>query len=663
MSMLERSENSRVELLFPQYQRIGWTLQLASPPQSSPERRHPPMLANVGPPVYLRHDKQWNTSLLPFAIGAGIAWVLSFATLPLQSDIVYLALGLFIWAPAGALAIWRWAREIPSWKWAREHAFSRRWEWWALVLTAGLICGIAPFLGFLVIAVLLVTRALPGMSPPVIDPRWLTAKEAADKAYQEAMGAWDRRIAEFEAADGQRFADAKIWYPVEFRRPVELICFCGGYPSSWELLLTTLGGSLLGSGKRMAVLNLSRRSPAGGLAWLAGQKGLAVEKITLPGSDSITKLFASLDYPTLTNILTDTLHGRAPETDDARWARQEDRAILRDVSDKLDPSCPVTIGRLRSALRVVIAEEDPPGADSSGLTRAEFDDLRRLYRETIRAHGGVLERIARLERLVRELVILDPAPEPSSSAAGYDRDAMLQILEVTGGLDQLDSELAGEAIFNMVSQSIRRSALRLDALVITGADRLHRHALESLHSDAAHTGTGIILLFEHLRDAAVELLGSGGAVAGFMALGNAREAAEAVTFIGQGHVWRESQVTRTVSDSLTQSAGTGTQTSQSTGSHKTYTGQSFFPVTGQTYTQTFTDSENTGTSYGRSDSTGITMQQVKDVLVEPSVLQGLPATAMIFVEILPEGRRRVTNVDFDPRIADSPKTSPQPLPT
>jgi hypothetical protein len=196
---------------------------------------------------------------------------------------------------------------------------------------------------------------------------------------------------------------------------------------------------------------------------------------------------------------------------------------------------------------------------------------------------------------------------------------------------------------------VRRSHIRPDVLVVTRVDQQSRVAVESLHRACADQGVKLVLLFERLRQTALDLLGAGGAVAGFMRLGNAQDAEAAVRFIGQGHIWRESQVSRNVSDSLTHT--TGTNVSATTGWVSSHMSSSHG-------SQTTGESEST--AYGHTEGVGITMQQIKENVIEPHVVQGLPTTGMIFVEILPGGGRRALNVDFHPRLALLPETSSVP---
>jgi hypothetical protein len=265
----------------------------------------------------------------------------------------------------------------------------------------------------------------------------------------------------------------------------------------------------------------------------------------------------------------------------------------------------------------------------------------------------VIERATRLEGQLADLTILDPTGPATADDVDGATSPGLRLIEVAGSpglLPDLDFDIAAEALFQLVLQSVRRSHIRPDVLVVTRVDQQARPAVESLHQACAEHGIKLVLLFERLRQTALDLLGSGGAVAGFMRLGNVQDAEAAVKFIGQDHIWRESQVSRNVSDSLTHSTGTNfsatTGWARSLGQWSSHGGE------------TAGESESTG--YGRTEGVGVTVQEVKENVIEPYVVQGLPTTGMIFVEIVPGGGRRTFNVDFHPRLALLPETSPVP---
>jgi hypothetical protein len=160
----------------------------------------------------------------------------------------------------------------------------------------------------------------------------------------------------------------------------------------------------------------------------------------------------------------------------------------------------------------------------------------------------------------------------------------------------------------------------------------------------------VILFFEHLREEAIDLAGSGGAAAAFFALPNHREAAEATAFIGSDYRWVESQRTRSVSETLTRQDG-----------RETSTARSFTRSIGGS---SVGDTETTGVSFseslGKGSEFSTSEQRVNEALVEPQVLQGLPKSGLMYVEMGDGGRRRVASVDVNPVLALAPRVSEQP---
>ncbi len=65
-------------------------------------------------------------------------------------------------------------------------------------------------------------------------------------------------------------------------------------------------------------------------------------------------------------------------------------------------------------------------------------------------------------------------------------------------------------------------------------------------------------------------------------------------------------------------------------------------------------------AFGQGREYAVAEQRVREAVIEPEVLMGLPVTGMIYVEVLPGGRRVATNLDCHPQIALSPRTAGEP---
>src|SRR5262249_40019211 len=91
-------------------------------------------------------------------------------------------------------------------------------------------------------------------------------------------------------------------------------------------------------------------------------------------------------------------------------------------------------------------------------------------------------------------------------------------------------------------------------VIVAGADRLRHRHLERLSDACERAGVRLAYLFRHLRDEAELLLGSTTTTV-FMRLGNHREAERAANFIGRGHRFVLSRVTRGFGGGETDASG------------------------------------------------------------------------------------------------------------
>jgi hypothetical protein len=538
---------------------------------------------------------------------------------------------------AGVVAYW--AAVTRQRALAIDRTASKRHLIAAVVAVATLL---APYLT-LPIAALRAWITVLRLSARVPDPEDAARSKAE---YDEAVSQWHDRIASFEAAERDRFETADLWFPVEQARASHLTCVFGGLAASWDILLTTHGASLLGSGASVLILDLSARTTTRSLVHAANAHGVGSEALSFPSDAARVGLLTGLDWKSLVNLLIEAIHTTKADDDQSREARTEDRAVLLEVVECLNTRTPVSLGRLRTALRVVTGEH-AIGRRRKGdveLREDEYDQLADLYNDVEREHGGVMERVTRLGRLFGQLAFLD-GPSGGLATTATSRRRRIPALRVVGidkDAEELDSELLVDVLFQLFLRTARVGAAAGATLIVLGADRVRRVALERLSSYAEREGILAVLFFEHLRADALDVVGGGGAVAGFMALPNNREAKAATEFIGSSYKWVESQRTRSVSDSITETSGTE-ESRSSTGF-------------------VFTDTK--GTSYskalGKAVDYATATSRVREALVDPEELMGLAANAMLFVEVHPKGGRRIAHLDFNPVIAFAPRISDSP---
>jgi hypothetical protein len=587
--------------------RWGWELWPPPPAQLSPERNNPPRPEEVR---LITQAKAAGDKLPAIALVAAWLIVLSVdASLNFQGSVVS------VMGVLGAVIAF----------WAARKAYGNR----LLPITIFTVTGLLFAYISLLVEAFFVYRAPNSQQPVVMDPK---AVALADRDHSEVVEQWRQRIVAFEEAERQRIAAADLWYPVPVSPATRLVCAFGGSANSWAVALLTLGGSLLGSGKRVLVGNLSRRDSTGPLAKLAEACGLTVQSAEI-GSRSAHTLFAGLSWADLTDLLVEVANARQRDADTARKERQLDRAVLREVAHCLDESAPTSIKRLGDALKVIQGRRS-----SEDFSNEEEDRLTGLYNDVQRQHGDVLERVIRYGLFLGDLEVLDA---PAASPNVPDEVAPLQLVSVDRRSQALDNELLVDAVFQLLLHGIRTHSSPSDVLILLGTDRISGQQLEMLSEMATQENLQVFLWFEHLRDEAISLLGAGGAAACFFALTNPNEAAEAVAFIGSGYKWIESQRSRSVSESITKTAGTNTGSSMS------------FTVS-QPMGSSQTSGESSGSSLsealGSSKEFSSSEQRVKEELLEPQVLMGLPVTCMVYVEVGRGGTRRIANVETNPQL-------------
>ena len=523
---------------------------------------------------------------------------------------------------------------------------------------------------------------------------WLAGSIARHTELQERVVGWWRRRRAHEHRAGQSATSTAQWFPI---RPatVERADVCGGGPQGWRHLLAATVGSLLGSGAQVTVLDLSGDRVTGPLRAIAADGGCPSSLLTLPDQmDSVNPL-AGLTAEQVATVVAEAVHAAAPES--THEARSVDATVLRQVCEQL--AAPITFVRLHTALRVLLRQEPSPSGVDCVLTAEEYDRLDALFGEA--ARRGSEERVFRLAAGLGGLATL--AGPGSPDGGGRDdgarahglfagSDAMLRVVEVSENAVDLTGELLVQVLFQVTLLDLREAAPepgRARVVVVAGADPLPRAAVERLDQLARRRGVRTILMFRHLRENAVDLLG-GGEAAVFMRMGNAREAEAAATFIGREHRLVASQFTVSRSDSISKSTsdstsvGTSTQESTSSGEQWSRSRGLDFGLllrtpgrTGSTGTggqssttsgsgTSWTEGRTTSTQTGMSTSESVGYQRSYDYTVTPKFLQDMSPTAFVLVDPRDAGSPRLGDCDpailREPRLAEPTEPSAQPGP-
>ena len=624
---------------------VRWGFEFVPPraAQLSPERDHPPAVREVATVSAAAHAgiDQLTTAL--FA-AAGAALLLDIVALAVNSSPLYLvigfaAAGVSLWATVVFRAKAKLAIALPS---TRE------------VILLAVACLLFPPIGLLLQAVRTRQHSELLRQQRVPDPKDL---EAAQREHERAVADWQRRVSEFERSEQKRMSEADCWFPVVPSPGSHLICAFGGSSTTWAFALGTIGASMIGSGRRVSVIDVSRRRSVDGLWDLARLQGYQVFPESPPSETPILPPFEGMTWDSLATILSEVSHSAQQDAAVSRHERHQDRAVLREVAGCLDQGATVSITRLEAALRLVGSAGAHPGGGI--LSDAEYDRLTVLYNDVQRQHGGVMERVTRLERMLRGLHVLgSSAAQPGEAGGAGDSRALLRVMSIDKRADELDSEILSDLFFQLLLNSMRDGTVLADFLILLGADRVSRNSLETLGTYAEREQVPTLLFFEHLRDDAVQVIGGGGAAAVFFTLANHHEAQEAANFIGNQYKWVESQRTRAYSESVTRSRGSEQSENVSESHTRGISGTQSLSHSSQSRGTTV--GESLSEAIARSEEYSSSEQRVREAVIEPEVLMGLPVTGMICVEVQPDGRRIAANVDCHPKINYTPRVSKTP---
>lgn len=426
----------------------------------------------------------------------------------------------------------------------------------------------------------------------------------------------------------------------------------GGIADGWSNLLITLVTSLIGSGTRVIILDLSRQRVAYPLVKLAMVHFLAADQDMgwwqLPGDGRMLDLFAGLGPAQVADCLADALHAGSRE---ARAERDLDADVLERVCEPLAPT--LTMTRISAGLRV-LSHEEPRGGQGSPLTDDEFDRLSDAFGTAGHHEDRIRTLQARLRRMSHwgsderrplldtndQLSVVEVAVPTREAAAGLLGPLLLQVL--------------GHHIGQDAPATPGIDAERQTAVIVAGADLLPAEQVEWVDRIADSAGVRLICMFGHLHGDAQRLLGRGGPVV-LMRMGNTVEAETACNFIGRSHRFVLHQFTKTASVGTTEST---TRTDGHTSEHSIALGIGWSATDAKGSANTMSRADASGTSTSSSESTA--MQRVYELLVEPHELQTLPETAFFLVD--PDDRKgpRARLGDCNPWLINTPGLRDRP---
>jgi len=472
--------------------------------------------------------------------------------------------------------------------------------------------------------------------------------------YDQAHAEWRERAAAHRSAEMQRVGQlARLGRESEWgsaEPPTRRTDVFGGSLRGWQALLTTHGASIMAA-QPLLVMDLSGQLASGQLTATARHAGVPAAEYVLPADLDRCGLLSRLSPAEFTWALTEAIHAGAPAG--ARSDRAVDARVLQQLAAALDGR--VTPARLAAAAQSALGHPVLPGLLSAREEALIGGDLFAAeYRHQI---GPNLVRLDAFLAGLARYAGHSPAAAPAAGAAYYT------CLALEAGARSAHGEMLAALAVQWLTVQVSASPASAPAAIIAGADEITRPHLERLSDACERRGVPLTLMFRHLREDSLQLLGGG--TAAFMRLGNHVEAEQAASYIGRRHTFVLSQRTVTLgrNDSTTRTDTDGRGTSDSgtvafgPGNPLDLGQRSRGDSTSRNWSTAMSWAD--GTSW--SDSAGT--QRVYEYAVEPAVLQSLPDLALLLAVRGATGPAgpRLRAVECDPGIVNLPGVSTRPL--
>jgi hypothetical protein len=535
--------------------------------------------------------------------------------------------------------------------------------------------------------------------------RALRARAGAELLRAERLrDGQERRLAQVQACHARRvrqwqaqrsaFVSQKRWYGVPVPDGIDRVDVAGGTLAGWSALLTMAAAYRLATGGEATIIDLSGGAVAADLAGLCtAADGVPPAVWVLPRDLPRLDLAAALPPGSLADVLALSASAVPASTGERQGSVRDlavDTAILHRVIEVLDDAGHVLVGRVVAALRTLAQVGDPRTDLAAGLlTEREAGVLGTLFGQGA-TDRVVLERALGMEAQLRTLA--SAGTEPARVPPGR-----LRVIAVDRRASPQSAAVLGSFVVTALTQLIGQRpagsgpASWRHPVFLLGAERLRDDVLDQF-TDACEAGrSGLVLGYRSMPPHVRQRIGRGNAVTAFMRLGNAEDAKAASEQIGTAYRFVLSQLTETVggsvtdtfggsytstvgdsasaagssSDSESRSTGTG-RTSPSGGgvlplrgggSHSAQAGASWGTTRSVSLTAGISTSTAWGVSTSRaagdSESLARSLQRSRELVVEPSELQRLPATAMI-VSYGAGQERRVLLADANPAIGALP---------
>jgi hypothetical protein len=459
-----------------------------------------------------------------------------------------------------------------------------------------------------------------------------------ERLYDASHQAWQERAAAWERDELARMGDVPEW--VSAQPPSGHTDVFGGTLEGWDALLTVHGASILAV-RPLLVADLTGHGVATAMAGLARDAGADVAEYLLPRD--LGGLLTELSPRQFADAFAEAIHAGSPGVD--RTDRAVDVRVMEQLADALSAGG-MTPARLAAGVQAALGHPVPPNLLKFG--EAELIQGT-LFGDSYR--GQIGPSLVRLDAFLADLARYGA----SGSSDGPPRLAHCTVLAADPDARSARAELTSALVIQWLTTQVARAGADGPAIVVAGADQVTGHHLERLTDTCDSYGVPVTLLFRHLREDAVGLIGGGSTA--FMRLGNHREAEQAASFIGRQH--------RFVLSSFTATRG-GSQ-SVTHGTSQTWSGgetRGLGSGRGGSRSRDFSRNETYSAEESRTDGTNWTdadtRTRVYEYAVEPMVLQNLPDNALLLVTRT--ARTGMQSVECHPAIVTLPGVSMTPGP-
>ncbi len=422
--------------------------------------------------------------------------------------------------------------------------------------TGSTLATIVPIIaGLEVVVALLVARAarVSARASERLRDQLAQSSDHVDRELPARQDRWkDERYA-WEDAEWRRVLSRPQHVPVGPSRTPRRTDIVGGDRFGWQCLLTTLGSSMLATGSRLEVLDLTERGAAAMLADLARDTAAVdAEVVLLPDEAPAVDLFDGLDAAAVTSVLIEALG--AQEGD--RAARLLDQRILAEVTRCLAP--PLTPARLTLALGLLL--RSTPTEQLGLIGDEELDALQNAFGEDQRA--ALRERLTLLEAALHPLASYGSAGSLRRGIFRPAAGAGLHCIALTGTGVQVVNELLLDLVVQGFARRLTAGAAERPGVcaAVLGAERVAAAHLAKLDSLSAAQGFRVVLFFDSLSEEVAARAVHGTDVLGIMRLTNHSEAERASALIGSGYklIFTAEALTESRSESINWGTSSGT---------------------------------------------------------------------------------------------------------